>query len=968
LSAILSVTVHPGNPRIVYAGSGPGILRSADGGISWSLLPNSPMSAVRIVVDPRSGGNMVWAGTGSGLWVSADDGATWTSVSLAGVGLDSFSVDDMEWTVSGDLTSFTMFVGLHDTGDGSHNGIYRADGAGGSWALVDTNAIDYMTGLTTPASDWGRITLGADHTPGSTVPPVLLMSKKNPDWRHAIVLNVFKLAAGAWTPIGASLIRGLDTQGGANQPITVTPSGVIYFGVSGDYSPAFFQSVDGGNSWSDISTAGGVGPHVDHHALLWDGGVLYDGNDGGIWRFWPRDDGTAGPGVWQSVNSAGLQTIEVQGVSIRPGDPSTILAGSQDNGTGRLSGGAWTEVQGNDRGRVRFDPGSGYAYSVTYGWFDHSADSGVHWSPITLPAGEFAPGSMQYFVVDPFGTSRVMVAGLHGTWLSGDYGGSWLKIAPALTGEPNSVTSVAFSPDPGTIYLAFGDGSVYLTGNAGGDGSAGNWSTISGATSWGGTIVSIAPDPLSSAGLYLAADAGRVWRTTDGGASWQDLTADLPPIEITGALAVAAKPNGPHVFVGTSSGVYRCQYPAIPSWERFGTGIPYVRVSDLDYQPNSDVLAAGTYGRGVFTTVAGPGPTTGFISGQVTDVSGTPILDADMTLYFPDGSFRELAPTDSAGHYATDPLPPGSYRLDCVRDGYVPVQVTVTLPVGAPHIFRDFALARTLPFTITGTVTSLAGPPIANATITLVRNSAVPGILTTTTDGSGNYTITMDPGPYAGSYDISAKATGFATRDILIASVPNGATITQNFVLPASATVSGQVSDTRGAAIAGATVTASSASSSPASTTTDSAGHYTLAALAPDTYTVTATAFAFQAGTATVTVGVGATAKQDFVLADAVTGTVTGLVFDDLDATPLPGATVRATGGPSTGTDDNGNYSLTLPSGTMVLTAAHPRYLDARTSVDVVGMGTITTDIGLVPRKHRPRPQAQPSPDGTDAG
>jgi hypothetical protein len=87
-------------------------------------------------------------------------------------------------------------------------------------------------------------------------------------------------------------------------------------------------------------------------------------------------------------------------------------------------------------------------------------------------------------------------------------------------------------------------------------------------------------------------------------AGWQNLTAGLPLIGIT-ALTLAQKANGPNVFVGTPSGVYICPNPAIPLWQRFGIGLPYVRVSDLDYRATIDLLAVGTYGRGVFTVVVG---------------------------------------------------------------------------------------------------------------------------------------------------------------------------------------------------------------------------------------------------------------------------------------------------------------------------------------------------------------------------
>lgn len=606
LSAISSVTVDPHNPQVIYAGSASGILRSGDGGNHWALIPNSPGGATKIVVNARIGGTAVWASGGFGLFLSPN-GTNWMRVTIGGWGFTDFLVDDLEWIISADQKILTLFAAVHDTAknnDGSRNGIYMTVNEGGNWDKTAINPVNRKNGQLVFPLDFGAITLGADHTPGSTVPPVAAISKKDADWRHAILLNVFKLVQGTWTPIGAGLPTGLDTQGGANQPITITPVGAIYFGVSGNYSPAFFQSVDGGTNWRDISSAG-VTPHVDHHGLLFTDGAVYDGNDGGIWRFTPNPQNQPG-GRWEHLNTIGLQTIEVQGVSLHPKDPATVLVGSQDNGTTLRVKGVWNSVQGSDRGRVRFDPTSTSAYSVTYGWFDRSDDSGASWGPIGLPGGgEFADGIMQNYEIDPFGTGRILIAGVHGTWISSDKGANWKKIAPGLVGDPNTVTVMAFSPDPAKIYLGFNDGRIFHTINGGGDGTAANWTEITGGKNLGGMVVTMAVDPSSADILYVATAGSAVWRTPDAGKNWENITSDLPPIGFTSPMALAMKPDGPNVFVGTPSGIYTCQNPAAPFWRRMGIGFPFVKVTDLQYQPFTDVLVAGTYGRGVFSVIVG---------------------------------------------------------------------------------------------------------------------------------------------------------------------------------------------------------------------------------------------------------------------------------------------------------------------------------------------------------------------------
>jgi photosystem II stability/assembly factor-like uncharacterized protein len=599
LSEIQSITVDPHDPQVLYAGSGVGVLRTRDGGATWSLIPTSPVEATRIIVDARPNRTGVWACGEFGLRASPD-GNVWAAAGIGGFGLVIFKVDDLEWTVSADGKTFTIYAGVRDVAqgsDGSRNGIYSTTDEGVTWAKMPIVARDHDSGQLVSPAAFGKISLGTDHSPGSVVQPVAAISKDTGDWRRAPVLNVFMLKDGAWEPIGSDLPNALDTQSGANQPITVTASGAVYFAVSGNWNlAAVFQTLDSGGHWSDITTANGVEPHHDHHCLLFMDGALYDGNDGGIWRYTPA--------TWQPLNTAGLQTIQVQGVAIHPTDPSILLEGSQDNGTARLVGGVWEWVQQLDRGRVRYAPGTKDAYSVAYNYFDHSSDEGATWGPVALPLGEFAAEIMLTYEVDPYGTGRILMVGLHGTWLSSDTGTTWKKIAPALTGEPNGVTAMAFSPISNTIYLAFDNGKIFRTVNEGKNGVAADWTEISAGTAFGGKAVALATDPASADGLYLITDGRTVWRTTNAGGVWQNLTSDLPAIQLN-ALTLASRPNDPHVFVGTSSGVYVCPVPANPHWRRLGAGFPYVSVTDLSYQPYGDVLAAGTYGRGVFEAPLG---------------------------------------------------------------------------------------------------------------------------------------------------------------------------------------------------------------------------------------------------------------------------------------------------------------------------------------------------------------------------
>ncbi len=84
-----------------------------------------------------------------------------------------------------------------------------------------------------------------------------------------------------------------------------------------------------------------------------------------------------------------------------------------------------------------------------------------------------------------------------------------------------------------------------------------------------------------------------LFRTTDGGRSWQSIVGDFPTNEISRVLRADPERKG-LLFVGTETGVFYT-FNDGASWLRMGGGLPVVPVYDLKIK-NSD-LVAGTHGR-----------------------------------------------------------------------------------------------------------------------------------------------------------------------------------------------------------------------------------------------------------------------------------------------------------------------------------------------------------------------------------
>lgn len=112
----------------------------------------------------------------------------------------------------------------------------------------------------------------------------------------------------------------------------------------------------------------------------------------------------------------------------------------------------------------------------------------------------------------------------------------------------------------------------------------------------------------------------KVYRTTDAGSSWADITGSLPGAGHLWTIEFLP------LAVGTDHGVYVRSTTNFGTWYLLATNLPNVRVRDLDYNATDNVLVAGTFGRGAFKfnfgTASGTLSSSPTIMGPWTDVSG----------------------------------------------------------------------------------------------------------------------------------------------------------------------------------------------------------------------------------------------------------------------------------------------------------------------------------------------------------
>jgi subtilisin family serine protease len=320
----------------------------------------------------------------------------------------------------------------------------------------------------------------------------------------------------------------------------------------------------------------------------------------------------------------------------------------------------------------------------------------------------------------------------------------------------------------------------------------------------------------------------------------------------------------------------------------------------------------------------------GSFSGTVTNAKdGSPVAGATVT----EGTRMVL--TDALGAYTINNVPPGSYQVIASKTGYYSSSLAVTLLPGST-VTADLSLNE-IPGSITGAVTDATdGSAIAGAMVT-------DGTRIATTDATGKYTIGNVP---PGTYQVAASKESYESSALAV-TVLEGSTATADLSLTrliVLGTITGSVTDAEdGSGIAGATVT-----DGTRTTLTDARGQYAISDVPPSSYQVVAAKDGYETASLIVNVLSEASAVADFSLNEVILpGSITGIVTDGQDGSPIAGATVTD-GTRTTTTDATGAYTIVdVPPGTCQVTGGKSGYYSSSVAVTVVSGGSEVANFCL---------------------
>jgi photosystem II stability/assembly factor-like uncharacterized protein len=615
--------LDPRNPNTIYAGtgegyfnydylSGIGILKTTDGGVSWTTLTNfSPALTMpfiyKMVMDPTSS-SIIYAAAFGGVYKTTNSGASWSLLPI--LSQSEICTDLCINASNGNIlyASFGLFAS---------DGIYETTNAGASWSRLSNGY---------PTDGFARTSICIVLND----PSVLYACLEDSVTSGTYAIEKTTDGGASWSKVATPFdndplvnATSLGNQGWYNNVIEASfsdPNTVYTGGID------LFKSTNGGTSWDRISdgyvaTTAPNYVHVDQHAIVLDPSnesTIYFGNDGGV--FMSTDAGSS----FSSLNN-GYVTAQFYSGRIHPSQ-NVYFGGTQDNGTLESSGSTdWTEVYGGDGGATAIDHSNPNIFYTEYVYLTmlKSTDGGNSWNSCVkgIPSNSsgttdrclfFAP-----YVMDP-SNSSTLVAGTYRVYRTTNAAASWTPISGNITGDPggpnaqgsdsSTISALAIAKSnsayiySGTTGSATAISYVYVTTNTGS-----TWTNVTGSNMPNRWIKCIAVDPTNPNRVFVCFSGynantpgtpGHIFMTTDLGLSWTDVSNNLPDIPVNAMLIDPG--NTDNLLVGTDIGMFS-SYNGGTTWTQENGGMANVEVLDLDRRDFDSTVIAATHGRGMFS-------------------------------------------------------------------------------------------------------------------------------------------------------------------------------------------------------------------------------------------------------------------------------------------------------------------------------------------------------------------------------
>ena len=624
--AIFDIQPHPTDSNVVFIGTERGgVWKSSDAGLTWTTAATDIVPSQVYGIAQAADGSALYAATTSGLYVRATGSDTWL---LANTGGESLFLS----VVADPVRSPILFVGGHEglvlrTSDGGYS--YTFAGAGlprqNVSALVaapwEKVYAVMSTGELFATSDSG---LNWFQVNGG-IPNAAVSLAVDPAQPWILYMGtsgggVYKSASAAEDWAPAN--NGLT----APFVFALAVDPVVTSTVYAATNDGVFRSGDSAASWTRIGAGlpgGTVGTlivdSIDRRRLY--ASLL----DAGI--FTSGDSGA----TWTPINS-GLPVSGAMPLVISRGSVTTLVAGTHVHGifTSSDIGAHWSSSNIGMTLFVRglaIDPGSPstmYAGSLGGGVFK-STDGAAHWENRGL-----SDRNILKLAIDPVHPSTIYAATSRGVSRSRDGAATWEHLGQKAA----YVYSLAVDPrDRRRLFVGSAAGALYRSPDGGV-----TWQQATTLPLF--TLYAIAFDAATGT-LYASPDHQGVYRSTDDGNTWTKLSGGASP---DGALVSALAVDSQHTLYAATvgSGVFRYRNGA---WQFASEGLASAQLAHLAVGAD-DTLYASTFDAGLFRSTNGGVSWTwashGLTTNRVTAVTPDSTNPSMVYAATPDGVFKSI--------------------------------------------------------------------------------------------------------------------------------------------------------------------------------------------------------------------------------------------------------------------------------------------------------------------------------------
>ena len=673
--AVGAIAIQPGNSNVILVGTGEtnasgdsyygmGILRSTDGGASWTQITSAASgqsflgigfskmafstSNTNLVVASTAGDigfdyglEQDGSSTARGIYYSTDAGATWNRVTLTDGAVPASVTGVVYNATQGAFYAAIRRHGIYSSTDGQH------------FARLTTQPTAGLASANCPAnSNSSNCPLYRAEfavTPGRNEMYVWVVDATTGPVDDGIWRTVN--GGTAWTSIPDTGITTCGDGGGCgvsqatyNLELAAVPnsSGTdVYGGTINLYKCTLTSNTKTACSqgdWINLTHVYGCNPlgalahvHPDQHGLgfmvVGSKSPGYFAHDGGISRtldgFTGLNTGScSGTNQFDSLSQTLGSMTEFVSFSLHPTSADILLGGTQDNGSPRTatatSSTQWQNALGGDGGYNAINPNNPSE------WFDSNPNSVIQICtdgtscndndtfveaspPFPGFSGNIDTGAFYTpFILDPQSTSEMLI-GTCRIW----------RGLTTLDENPGVFTQLSNNFDTGTSASCNGGEVNQVAALAAGGPTSGGLSNVVYATTWG-------------YGPFAGLGGGEVWATTNaaGGTSTvANVTGSINPNHYAiGSVAIdASVANGQTAYVGImgfhTSHVWKTTN-AGGAWSDWtgsgGTALPDAPVSSLLVDSGAGLIYAGT-DVGVFVsststpswTEVGPAATSG---------------------------------------------------------------------------------------------------------------------------------------------------------------------------------------------------------------------------------------------------------------------------------------------------------------------------------------------------------------------